>query len=154
MNQSRTGLTMIEVIIAMGVVVLGTFALFDALTTARRTDERARNTALAYQEIQAHIETIQYLPFLTMLNSFKGTSFKVPGLRPPNLPGGAGTRPMCGTITKLTNTNVWDTTLGPTNPNKFVATDTKMPLRFRVEWQDSSGEAFVEVVYVLTYRGI
>ncbi len=148
MNAHRTGLTLIETMVAFTVLVVGTFAVFDALVTAKRTHERATNMALAYQEIQAQIETVQYLPYLSMQTTFKGSSFSVPGL------GLQTGRTMSGTVTKLANPNPYSTMLGSTNPNRFTTVDQTMPLRFRVDWLDSSGPCTVELIYVLSFRGI
>ncbi len=144
---ARSGLTLIETMIALSFLVLGVFTVFDALTTSRRSHERSTHMALAYQEIQAQIETLQFMPFITVRQSFKGIGFKVAGLRPPT------GRPVCGTVTRLENPNPYDLTLVP-NPNTFPQTDNTLPLRLRVEWADPEGTAWVEVIYVLAYRGI
>jgi hypothetical protein len=153
MNPTRSGLTILETIIALGVLVLGTFALFDAQITAQRTHERTTNMALAYQEIQAQIETVQYLPFYTIRDTFKGSTFSVWGLKTA-FTSGTNRRAMCGTVSKLANGDPYNTLLGTSNPNRFLATDQSLPMRFRVDWADSSGNCAVEVIYVLTYRGI
>jgi hypothetical protein len=152
-TRSRSGLTLLETIIALSVLVIGMFALFDAQVTAQRTHERTANMGRAYQEIQAQIETVQYLPFATVRDSFKGASFSVAGLTPP-FTSATERRSMCGTITKVANPDPYDPTLGPGNPNRFAPKDEQLPLRFRVEWVDNAGMAEVEVVYVLAFRGL
>lgn len=147
MNRARSGLTLVETVIALVIVVIGVITTFDALLTSKKTHERATNQALAYQEIQAQIETLQYMPFVTIRQSFKGIGFDVRGLRPP-----AG-RTSCGTVTRLANPDPYSQTMSP-NPNVFGQTDNTLPLRIRVEWEDSSGPASVEVAYVLAYRGL
>jgi hypothetical protein len=55
-------------------------------------------------------------------------------------------------VTKLSNADPNSTVIAP-NPNKFVATDNVLPLRFRVAWTDEQGPISVETVYVITSRG-
>ncbi len=169
MSHSRTGLTIIETVIAMMVLVLGIFAVFDALVTSKKSNERATNNALALQEIQAQIETLQYLPFTSIKTSFRGIGFSVNGLKPPDynrvgkngrlntLPTLAYDLPV-GTVTRLANTNIYSVPPAyagsAVNPNAFLSDVDTLPLRFRVEWQDSMGPTWVELVYVLAYRGI
>lgn len=142
----RSGTTLVEVMIAMIVLVIGLSALFDSMVTSKRVNDRATNQAKAYEEIQAQIETLQYMPFDSVRRDFKGIAFDVQGLRPQD---GALT---CGTVTNLANPNPDDTAIAP-NPNKFKLTDQVLPLRFRVAWVDDNGPASVETVYVVTNRG-
>lgn len=142
----RSGTTLVEVMIAMVVLVIGLTALFDSLVTSKRVNDRATNQAKAYEEIQAQIETLQYMPFDSVRRDFKGIAFDVQGLRPQD------DAVTCGTVTNLSNTNPNDTTTTP-NPNKFRLTDQVLPLRFRVAWVDDNGPASVETVYVVTNRG-
>ncbi len=146
-SRARDGMTLVEVVMAMTIMVVGLFTVFDSLVTSQHVNDRATNQALAYQEIQAQIETVQYLPFVTVAQDFKGLSFAVKGLRV------AVGSPSVGTVTNLANPNPEDTTLAP-NPNLFPANATKLPLRFRAHWVDAEGDAIVEVVYILVYRGI
>ena len=143
---SRSGLTLVEVMIAMVILVIGLSALFDSMVTSKRVNDRATNQAKAYEEIQAQIETLQYMPFDSVRRDFKGIAFDVKGLAPQT---GAIT---CGTVTKLSNADPNSTVLAP-NPNKFVTLDNVLPLRFRVAWTDEQGPAAVETVYVVTSRG-
>ena len=92
---SRSGMTLIEVMIAMVILVVGLSALFDSMVTSKRVNDRATNQAKAYEEIQAQIEALQYMPFDTVRREFKGIAFNVKGLTPQT---GAVT---CGTVTKL-----------------------------------------------------
>ena len=142
----RSGMTLIEVMIAMVILVVGLSALFDSMVTSKRVNDRATNQAKAYEEIQAQIESLQYMPFDSVRRDFKGIAFDVKGLAPQT---GAIT---CGTITKLLNANPNSTVIAP-NPNKFLLTDNILPLRFRVAWTDDQGPASVETVYVVTNRG-
>jgi prepilin-type N-terminal cleavage/methylation domain-containing protein len=140
------GLTLIEVMIAMVILVIGISTLFDSMVTSKRVNDRATNQAKAYEEIQAQIETFQYMPFASARDYFKGISFDVPGLNPPS---GVFS---CGTVTKLDNPNPYDTTMSP-NPNRFPASAQVLPLRFRVTWEDEQGVATVETTYVMATRG-
>jgi Tfp pilus assembly protein PilV len=140
------GLSLVEVMIAMVILVIGLSTLFDSMVTSKRVNDRATNQAKAYEEIQAQIEALQYMPFDSIRRDFKGIAFDVKGLSPQT---GAVT---CGTITKLSNPNPNDTATAP-NPNKFLLTDNVLPLRFRVAWLDDQGPASVETVYVVTNRG-
>ena len=142
----RSGLSLVEVMIAMVILAIGLSTLFDSMVTSKRVNDRATNQAKAYEEIQAQIESLQYMPFESVRRDFKGISFDVKGLSPLN---GAVT---CGTISKLSNPNPDDTGTAP-NPNKFLLTDNVLPLRFRVAWLDEQGVASVETVYVVTNRG-
>jgi prepilin-type N-terminal cleavage/methylation domain-containing protein len=142
----RSGLSLVEVMISMVILAIGLSTLFDSMITSKRVNDRATNQAKAYEEIQAQIETLQYMPFASIQRDFKGIAFDVEGLR---VPEGAVT---CGTVTKFSNPNPDDTSLAP-NPNKFELTDQVLPLRFRVAWVDENGPAWVETVYVVTNRG-
>jgi prepilin-type N-terminal cleavage/methylation domain-containing protein len=140
-------LTLIEVMIAMVILVIGISTLFDSMVTSKRVNDRATSQAKAYEEIQAQIENLQYMPFASLREGFKGIAFNVRGLRPP---GGDFS---CGTVTKLSNPNPNDTTIAPINPNVFSPTDNILPFRIRVSWEDDQGPAMVETVYVATNRG-
>lgn len=142
----RSGLSLVEVMIAMVILAIGLSTLFDSMVTSNRVNDRATNQAKAYEEIQAQIESLQYMPFDSVRRDFKGIAFDVKGLAPRK---GAVT---CGTITKLSNPNPDDASTSP-NPNKFLLTDNVLPLRFRVAWEDQQGVAWVETVYVVTNRG-
>jgi type II secretory pathway pseudopilin PulG len=145
-SRSRHAVTLVEVMIAMFILVVGVGTLFESLVTSQRVNERATNQAKAYEEIQAQIESLQYMPFSTVHKYFKGIAFNVDGLTPID---GAAT---CGTVTRLSNPNPDDTTINP-NPNKFPSTAQVLPLRFRVAWLDQEGPSSVETVYVMTNRG-
>jgi prepilin-type N-terminal cleavage/methylation domain-containing protein len=142
----RSGLTLVEVMIAMVILVVGLSVLFDSMVTSKRVNDRATSQAKAYEEIQAQIETLQYMPFDSVRRDFKGVAFDVKGLTPQT---GAVT---CGTVTKLSNADPNSTAIAP-NPNKFVTTDNVLPLRFRVAWTDEQGPIMVETIYVVTNRG-
>lgn len=148
MANTRSGMSLLEVMVALAVLAIGFGAAFSAMFMARKVDESARNSALAYQEIQAQIETFQYLPFISLQTAFKGASFDVRGLTPLS---GA---PAVGSVTKAANPDPDNTTLSPTNPNAFSSSDAKLPLRFRCSWLENGNPVSVEVYYVLTYRGI
>ncbi len=139
-------MSLVEVMIAFMVLAIGLSTLFDSLITSKRVNDRATNQAKAYEEIQAQIETMQYMPFDSVRRDFKGIAFDVLGLR---IPDGAVT---CGTVTKFLNPNPNDTATSP-NPNKFLLSDQVLPLRFRVAWVDENGPAWVETVFVVTNRG-
>lgn len=143
-NIVRAGVSLVEVIIALTVLMVGVFSLFDAMVTSQRITDRTTNQAKAYEAIQAQMEAIQYIPYQALKENFKGISFNVPGLR---LSTGATS---CGSVTKLTNATpeVADPSL-----NNFAASDQSLPLRFRVRWVDQEGESTVEVVYVVANRG-
>ena len=145
-SRSRSGLSLVEVMISMMILAIALSVLFDSMITSKRVNDRATNQAKAYEEIQAQIETLQYMPFEDVKRKFKGIAFDVQGLR---IPAGAVT---CGTVTKFSNPNPNDTTLAP-NPNKFLMSEKVLPLRFRVAWVDENGPAWVETVYVITHRG-
>ena len=142
---SRAGMTIIETMIAMAILGIGLTASFGSMINARKVNEHATNAALAYQEIQAQIETYQYLPFITLQRDFKGTGFAVKGLSP------AAGRPCGGTITRVDNIDPYATT--PAS-NAFSSSDTKLPLRFRCEWDEGGSPMSIEIVYVVVYRGI
>ena len=141
---TRAGMTVVEVIIAFAVLVVGVSSLMDAMVTSKRITDRATNQAKAYEQIQAQLEAIQYIPYQAMKDNFKGIAFDVPGLRPAT---GAFS---CGTITKLSNATPDATT---PSLNNFAASDQSLPLRFRVRWVDQEGESTVETVYVVANRG-
>jgi len=130
----------------MVILVIGISTLFDSMVTSKRVNDRATNQAKAYEEIQAQIETLQYMPFDSVRRDFKGIAFDVLGLRPPR--GVAN----CGTITNFNNPNPESTAISP-NPNRFLLSAQILPLRFRVSWEDDQGPVSVETVYVVTNRG-
>lgn len=130
----------------MVILVIGLSTLFDSMVTSKRVNDRATYQAKAYEEIQAQIESLQYMPYDSVRRDFKGISFSVKGLAPQT---GAVT---VGTITKLSNTTPDSTAIAP-NPNRFTLTDNVLPLRFRVAWIDDQGPASVETVYIVTNRG-
>ncbi|MBA3698558.1 MAG: type II secretion system protein [Planctomycetes bacterium] len=142
----RSGLSLVELMISMVILAIGLSTLFDSMITSKRVNDRATNQAKAYEEIQAQIESLQYMPFDSVRRDFKGIAFDVQGLR---IPEGAVT---CGTVTNLANPNPDDTATAP-NPNKFNLSDQVLPLRFRVAWVDENGPAWVETVFVVTNRG-
>lgn len=148
MGVVRSGMSLVEVIIALAVLAVGFGVAFSAMFTAKRVDNAARSQAYAFQEIQAQIETYQYLPFISLQTNFKGASFTVRGLTP--LAGA----PSVGTVTRAANPDPDNTVLSPTNPNAFTSADSKLPLRFRCAWVEAGTPVAVEVIYVLTYRGI
>jgi type II secretory pathway pseudopilin PulG len=137
-------MTVVEVIIAFAVLVVGISSLMDAMVTSKRITDRATNQAKAYEQIQAQLEAIQYVPFQALKDNFKGIAFDVPGLRPG--PGAVS----CGTITKLSNPTPDAAT---PSLNNFAVSDLSLPLRFRVRWVDQEGESTVETVYVVANRG-
>lgn len=143
-SSTRSGMTLVEIIIALAILVVALSTLFDSMVTSKRITDRVTNQAKAYEQIQAQLEAIQYIPYQALKDNFKGIAFDVPGLRP-----GAGAV-TCGTITKLSNTTPDDTT---PSLNNFVASDQSMPLRFRVRWVDQEGESTVETIYVVANRG-
>ncbi|MBA3937928.1 MAG: hypothetical protein H0X38_10735, partial [Planctomycetes bacterium] len=95
---------------------------------------------------QAQIEQLQMLSFKGLRQTFKGLAFQVQGLNAP--PGSA----VVGSVTNLLATQAPYS--AQANPNVFLATDTKLPLLFKAVWKDAEGESSVQVVFVLTYRGI
>ncbi|MBA2481831.1 MAG: prepilin-type N-terminal cleavage/methylation domain-containing protein [Planctomycetes bacterium] len=146
-SRSRAGVTLIETMVALMILAIGLSAVFGAMLAAKKTNDKATSRALAFQEIQAQIETHQFIPFRSIILNFKGTAFDVKGLKPPS------NRSSVGTVSRLSNPNPYDATLSP-NPNAFNSSETKLPLRFRCEWDEGEGPMSVEVVYVVTYRGI
>ncbi len=141
---SRSGMTLVEIIIALAILVVALSTLFDSMVTSKRISDRVTNQAKAYEQIQAQLEAIQYIPYQALKDNFKGIAFDVPGLNP-----GVGAV-TCGTITKLSNATPDATT---PSLNNFAANDQSMPLRFRVRWVDQEGESTVETIYVVANRG-
>jgi prepilin-type N-terminal cleavage/methylation domain-containing protein len=143
-SPARAGMSLIEVMIAMAILVAGMTATFSSMLTARNVQTLTQHQSLAYSEIQAQIETYQYLPFVGLQSSFKGAQFDVQGLRK------ADGRSSIGTVTRADNDSPYDTTL---SRNTFNG-EAKLPLRFRCEWDEGGRSVSVEVIFVLTYRGI
>jgi prepilin-type N-terminal cleavage/methylation domain-containing protein len=144
-SASRSGMSLIETMVAMVILSIGLTTAFTALLNARRVSQMSKDQALAYQEIQAQIETYQYLPFRSLQMTFKGGRFDVRGLLAPL------NRSSVGTISNVYNPDPYSTTA---NINKFGNTDGMLPLRFRCEWMEGDSPMSAEVVYVFTYRGI
>ncbi len=143
-----SGLTLIEVMIALVVLSLGLTATFGGMNVARQTKVAAENYALALQEIQAQIETYQYLPFQSLQSDFKGASFSVKGLVAPTGYSSVGT------ITSIYNTTPYSTNVGAANTNTFGTSNSALPLRFKCVWDENGTVRSVEMVYVLVYRGL
>jgi Tfp pilus assembly protein PilV len=144
LSKASAGTTLIETLIAMSVLIIGLTSVFDCMITANRVNQRATNQARAYEEIQAQIETFQIVAFTDMRRSFKGYHFTVVGLIPPT--GFVKT----GSVTRADR--LFTTANASVTTNEFGITETKMPIRFRVDWIDDQGPAFVEVAYVFTDR--
>jgi prepilin-type N-terminal cleavage/methylation domain-containing protein len=145
-NHIRGGMTIIEVMIALAILIAGMTAVFSCMLTARNVQAQTQNQALAYSEIQAQIETYQYLPFVGLQSYFKGAQFDVQGLKK------VSGRTSVGTVTRASNDDPTNAATALTR-NTFNG-DTTLPLRFRCEWDEGGRSMSVEVIYVLSYRGI
>jgi type II secretory pathway pseudopilin PulG len=155
---TQLGMTLIELMISVGIIILGLTAAFEAMFSAQRHSQRTQHESLAHEAIRAQIEFYQYLPFITLRNNFKGATFDVAGILDAasyaDMPTGKswpGDRPVpIGTVTRTSNPHVNDTSLVV---NRFDNTASTLPLTFTVRWRDHSGDCQVRVDYVFTHRG-
>lgn len=154
----HAGMTLIEVMISLSIIVIGLTAAFDAMFSAQRLNDRTDNESKAHEAIRAQIEFYQYMPYGTLRATFKGATFDVAGLSPPSqalVPSGttwpASTPIPVGTVTRMRNPFVNDTSL---TVNTFGNIANVLPLRFTVRWRDLGGDASVQVDYVFSHRGV
>ena len=82
---ARGGFTIIEVVIAAMVVVVGLLGLLSAISSSLQLAVTSRETQIATSGIQREIETIRdaavaVTPFSNILTTYGGATFTVPGL--------------------------------------------------------------------------
>ena len=68
---SRSGMTLVEIIIAMAILLVALTTLFDSMVTSKRISDRVTNQAKAYEQIQAQLEAIQYIPYQALKDNLQ-----------------------------------------------------------------------------------
>lgn len=81
------GMTLIEIVIGLGVVVIALLGIMSALVSASRVDESASEQVRALNGAKSMIEQMKQVPFAEAWARFNSN--------PADDPGGAGTAPGC-----------------------------------------------------------
>jgi type II secretory pathway pseudopilin PulG len=84
-RSTRNGMTLLEIIIALGVVVVAILGIMSALVAASRTDESTAEQVRALNACRTMIETMKQTTFNEIYRRYNST--------PGDDPGGAGTSP-------------------------------------------------------------
>jgi len=167
------GLTLLEIIIAMGILVVAIIGIMSALVSAIRVDEATAEQVRALNACKSKIEEMKTVPFAEAWARYNSNA--------ADDPGGAGTAPGCNfavaglrartgdadglpgqilfpeTLGALSETVV-DTRLGtPRDLNgdgdtldaNVSATYRLLPVRVVVDWQGSKGAGHVELTTFL-----
>jgi len=167
------GLTLLEIIIAMGILVVAIIGIMSALVSAIRVDEATAEQVRALNACKSKIEEMKTVPFAEAWARFNATpgddpggagtapgpNFAVPGLRP--LTGDADGLPgqiIFPEVGNILSETVVDARMGmPRDLNGDgdaldvnVSTTYKLlPVRVVVDWQGSKGAAHVELTTFL-----
>lgn len=132
----RSALSLVEVLAASAVLVLGLGATFSAMGSADHTRRRTEDRNQALAEIQSQVEKLQAMDTQAIQQQFLTSNqfpFSVNGLTPPE---GLG-RTTVGVIERLAPTT---TTYGC------------VVLRLRCDWQAMGGADSVQLIYFWTRR--
>ncbi len=124
----RQGLSLVEVMCCLTLLVTGLTSVFESMAMAQRTSQKAKYRNLALAAIQAQIEVFQAMD-QTAFNTVvaNGTiAFPVEGL-----PGTGGSAP-AGEIVPMTVTG---------------RTSQRTCLRFSVRWKEISGPDGISITY-------
>lgn len=131
---SRSGFSLLEVMVAMAVLVVGLMSLMGAMTTANEVKNRSRSQGLALEAVQAEIEKIQALSFSEVTGTVplapSGIAFPVRGL---GLRTGDSA---AGGISRQTD-----------------STGNLLHLTFTINWVDMQGPGSLSIDYYHTNRG-
>ena len=131
---SRVGLSLVEVMIAMAILVVGLMSLMGAMGTANEVKNRAKSTGLALTAAQAEVEQLQALSFNEVVSKVplapSGLAFAVSGLR---LQTGATT---AGSVSR-----------------QLDSTPNLIHLLVTLNWQDIQGPASINIHYYHANRG-
>lgn len=133
-NPSRLGLSLVEVMIAMAILVVGLMSLMGAMGTANEVKNRAKSSGLALTAAQAEIEQLQAQSFSDVSTLVplapSGLAFAVPGLR---LQTGATN---AGSVSRQAD-----------------STANLIHLVVTLAWQDVQGPASISIHYYHANRG-
>lgn len=131
--RTRTGMTILEVMVASAALVTGIFSVFGAMGTSSQVRHRAKAQGLAVEAIQGQIERLQAMSFTNVgasVPSGATMAFDVPGLNPPKGQVDAGSI-----------------------QREADSTSSRLHLRFTVDWVDANGPASVVIRYHHVNRG-
>lgn len=172
--RSDRGLTLLEIIIAMGILVIAIIGIMSALVSAVRVDEATAEQIRALNACKSKIEEMKTVPFAEAWARFNsnpaddpggagtapGCNFAVAGLRPrtgdaDGLPGQVLFPEALGNLSEL----VVDARLGmprdlngsgnpPSDANVSI-TYRILPVRVVVDWQGAKGAGHVELTTFL-----
>jgi prepilin-type N-terminal cleavage/methylation domain-containing protein len=133
-RHAHQGLSLVEVMVAMAILVVGLMSLMGAMTTANEVKNRQRSQGLALEAVQAEIEKIQAMTYTQVASTIplepSGLAFPVAGLR---LRTGD---PVAGGITRRAD-----------------STSNLLHLTFTVNWVDVQGPCSLSIDYFHTNRG-
>ena len=173
-SRGDRGLTLLEIIIAMGILVVAIIGIMSALVSAIRVDEATAEQVRALNACKSKIEEMKTVPFAEVWRRYNSNA--------ADDPGGAGTAPGCNfavaglrartgdadglpgqilfpeALGNLSETVV-DTRLGmprdldgsgnPPLQTNVNTTYRILPVRVVVDWQGSKGAAHVELTTFL-----
>ena len=128
-SRSRSGFTLVEIMIALAIIAVALSAFCGSLFTAQQVQTRTISQSRALEQIQKIIEQIQNTNYTSVQSSWDNKTFPVSGLTPQ--PGST----TCCTV------------------NVVSPQVDKIPLRITVSWSDLSGPGTISVIYVHTNRG-
>jgi prepilin-type N-terminal cleavage/methylation domain-containing protein len=128
------GLSLVEVMVALSILVVGLMSVMGAMTTANEVKNRQRSQGLALEAVQAEIEKLQALSYNEVAAKIPlapvGITFPVSGLR---LFSGDS---MAGSITRQVD-----------------SISNLQHLTFTVRWVDVQGPGSISIDYYHTNRG-
>lgn len=176
-RRRRSGFSLIELLVASTVLVLGMLGAIGTLTTVSRLGESNRESILAYQAARSMVESLQAEAFEEVYERFNadpaddpggaatapGPGFDVPGLAPQagDADGLAGRVLFPVSAGNVLREDLVDASFGmprDLNGDDVVDGDDHtfdcivLPVRVRIEWTGRSGDRFVEFTNILGRR--
>ena len=135
MSHHRSGLSLVEVMIVLGLLSVGLGSAFNAMGSANTTRQRteARNQALA--AIQSQVEIFQAMDLQAIDSQFGSSDsipFPVTGLTPIIDPTTNAQMSQAGLVTRV---------------SRVAGASTRTALRFWVGWRDSAGDDHIELYF-------
>lgn len=177
LRRGRAGFSLIELLVATTVLVLGMLGAIGTLTTVNGLGESNRESILASQAARSMIESLQAEAFEDVFERFNadpgddpggaatapGPGFDVPGLTPQagDADGLAGSVLFPVSAGNVLREDLVDARFGmPRDLNGDDVVDGEdhtfdrivLPVRVRIEWTGRSGDRFVEFTNILGRR--
>ena len=170
------GFSLVEILLGLTVIAIAIVGTVGSITSSAVLGDSNRETTIAYQGAQRVLEEMRAMPFAEVLSLYNadpaddpglpgsapGASFAVPGLdvRPDDADGFVGRVLFPLTGGRLIE-NVVDDDFGlPRDLNGDGEQDGDdrsddyiiLPVRVRIEWTGLSGERFIEVESLMSFR--